>query len=81
MTEMVFGTVPLRAGDPVLPRWWRSIDKWSLTCILILFGIGLLLGLASSPPLASRNGLAPFYYVERQMVFGAMALVRCSGFR
>ena len=75
MTEMVFGTAPIRAGDPVLPRWWRSIDKWSLTCILILFGIGLLLGLASSPPLASRNGLAPFYYVERQMVFGTVALV------
>ena len=79
MTEMVFGTVPMRAGDPVLPRWWRSIDKWSLTCILILFGIGLLLGLASSPPLAARNGLAPFYYVERQMVFGAMALVAMFG--
>ncbi len=79
MTEMVFGTVPMRAGDPVLPRWWRSIDKWSLTCILILFGIGLLLGLASSPPLASRNGLAPFYYVERQMVFGAMALLSMFG--
>jgi cell division protein FtsW len=79
MTEMVFGTVPIRAGDPVLPRWWRSIDKWSLTCILILFGIGLLLGLASSPPLASRNGLSPFYYVERQMVFGTMALAAMFG--
>ncbi len=74
MTEMVFGTMPVGAGEPVLPRWWRTIDKWSLTCILILFGIGLLLGLASSPPLASRNGLDPFYYVERQMVFGALAL-------
>ena len=75
MTEMVFGTVPLRAAEPVLPRWWRTIDKWTLTCILILFGIGLLLGLASSPPLAARNGLDPFYYVERQMVFGTIALV------
>jgi len=74
MTEMVFGTVPIRAGEPVLPRWWRTIDKWSLTCILILFGIGLLLGLAASPPLASRNGLDPFYYVERQVVFGILAL-------
>jgi cell division protein FtsW len=79
MTEMVFGTVPMRAGEPVLPRWWRSIDKWSLTCILILFGIGLLLGLASSPPLAARNGLSPFHYVERQMVFGTMALAAMFG--
>ena len=75
MTEMVYGTMPIRAGEPVLPRWWRTIDKWSLTCILILFGIGLLLGLAASPPLAARNGLEPFYYVQRQLAFGILALV------
>ena len=74
MTEMVFGTMPIRAGEPILPRWWRTIDKWSLTCILVLFGIGLLLGLAASPPLAARNGLDPFYYVQRQMVFGGLSL-------
>jgi cell division protein FtsW len=75
MTEMVFGAVPMRDGEPILPRWWRTIDKWSLTCVLLLFGIGLLLGLAASPPLASRNGLDPFYYVQKQAVFGGMALV------
>ena len=46
-----------------------------MSCILILFGIGLLLGLASSPPLAARNGLDPFYYVTRQAFFGAVAMV------
>lgn len=75
MTEMVYGAVPARDGDPILPRWWRTIDKWSVSCILILFGIGILLGLAASPPLAERNGLANFYYVERQLVFGVMALI------
>jgi len=34
-----------------------------------------MLGLASSPPLAERNGLAPFHYVTRQAVFGGMAMV------
>lgn len=75
MTEMVYGSMPARAGEPVLPRWWRTIDKWSLTCILVLFGIGLLLGLAASVPLATRNGLEPFHYVQRQGLFGAMALL------
>ena len=75
MTEMVYGTVPVATGDPVLPRWWRTIDKWTLVCILGLFGIGLLLGLASSPPLASKNGLEPFHYVTRQAIFGGMAMV------
>jgi cell division protein FtsW len=75
MTEMVHGTIPVEVGDPILPRWWRTIDKWTMTCILVLFGIGLLLGLASSPPLAERNGLDPFYYVSRQAFFGGLALV------
>jgi cell division protein FtsW len=74
MTEMVYGTVPVRTGDPVIPRWWRTIDKWSMSCILMLFGIGLMLGLASSPPLAARNGLDPFYYVTRQAFFGGVAM-------
>ncbi len=75
MTEMVYGARPRTDGEPVFPQWWRSIDKVSLASILILFGIGLLLGLAASPPLAERNGLNPFYYVQRQAFFGSMALV------
>lgn len=75
MTEMVYGTIPVQSGDPILPRWWRTIDKWTLGAILALFAIGLLLGLASSPPLAARNGLNPFYYVSRQAIFGGVAMV------
>ncbi|MDT0682812.1 putative lipid II flippase FtsW [Roseicyclus sp. F158] len=74
MTEMVYGAVPMRTGDAVLPRWWRTIDKWTMSCIFLLFGVGLLLGLAASPPLAERNGLDPFYYVERQIFFGGVAM-------
>jgi len=74
MTEMVYGAVPAQRGEPILPKWWRTLDKWSMTCVLVLAGIGLLLGLAASPPLASRNGLDPFHYVERQAVFGTLAL-------
>ncbi|MDN5568973.1 MAG: cell division protein FtsW, partial [Paracoccus sp. (in: a-proteobacteria)] len=48
MTDMVFGTTPQRAGDPILPRWWRTVDKWALFCVLGLFAIRLLLGLAAS---------------------------------
>lgn len=75
MTEMVYGAVPAREGEPVLPKWWRTIDKWTLSCILILFGIGILLGLAASVPLAEKNGFGAFHYVARQAVFGGAALV------
>jgi cell division protein FtsW len=74
MTEMVFGAIPAQSGDPVLPRWWRTVDKWTLSCILALFGIGLLLGLAASPPLAAKNGFEPFHYVQRQAFFGSVAI-------
>ena len=74
MTEMAYGSVGTVEGEAVLSRWWRTLDKSVLTAILILFSIGLLLGLASSPPLAEKNGLAPFHYVYRQAMFGSLAL-------
>jgi cell division protein FtsW len=75
MTEMVYGAVQVQRGEPILPKWWRTIDKWALSCILILFAVGLLLGLASSPPLAAKNGFEPFHYVQRQAFFGCLALI------
>lgn len=79
MTEMVYGTMPAHAREPVLPRWWRTIDKWTMTVVMVLFGIGLLLGLASSVPLANRNGLEPFYYVQKQAFLGGLALLVMVG--
>ncbi len=75
MTEMVYGSAPARVVEPVLPKWWRTIDKVTLTAVLLLMAVGLLLGLAASPPLASRNGLPPFFYVQRQIVFGLMGII------
>ena len=70
MTEMVYGAVPVPTGEPILPKWWRTLDKWSMSCILMLFVLGLLLGLAASVPLAERNGFDNFHYVQRQAIFG-----------
>lgn len=81
MTEMVYGTAPMRVVEPVIPKWWRTIDRVTLTCVLLLMAVGLLLGLAASPPLASRNGLPPFFYVQRQMFFlvlGVIAMIAVS---
>jgi len=75
MTEMVYGTAPVQMGEPILPKWWRTVDKWSMSCVLMLFGCGLLLGFAASPPLAAKNGFEPFHYVQRQAVFGVAALI------
>ena len=74
MTEMAHGTVLVQSGEAILPRWWRTVDRVTITCILALFAIGILLGFAASPPLALRNGHEPFYYVSRQTFFGSVAL-------
>lgn len=74
MTEMVYGTVKHSSAEPSLSKWLYSIDRWSILCVLALFGIGLLLGLSSSPPLAAKNEYPPFYYVYKQVVFGSLAL-------
>ncbi len=74
MTEMAFGRVVQQPSDPILPRWWRTVDRVALSCILGLFLVGILLGLAASVPLANRNGLPQFYYVYKQIFFGVVAL-------
>jgi cell division protein FtsW len=75
MTEMVYGSVPSARGEPVISKWWRTIDRWTLSSIFILFAIGILLGFAASPPLAAKNGFEPFHYVQRQMMFGTFAFL------
>ena len=75
MTEMVYGGVPVRDVEPILPKWWRTVDKITLTCVLGLMGIGMLLGLAASPPLAEKNGFPYFHYVLRQGIFVGGAMV------
>lgn len=79
MTEMVYGTHPVQAGEPVLPKWWRTVDRWTLTSVLLLMGVGLILGLAASPPLAERNGFEPFHYVKRQFAFTLISAVAMVG--
>jgi len=74
MTQMVYGASPVRTGEPVLPKWWRTVDRWTLSAVLLLFAVGLLLGFAASPPLAAKTGFPPFHFVIRQAVFGAIAL-------
>jgi len=74
MTEMAHGTILVQSGEAILPRWWRTVDRITIGCVLALFAIGILLGFAASPPLALRNEREPFHYVSRQAFFGALAL-------
>ena len=74
MTEIVYGSVISQKREPILVHWWHTVDRVSLAFILGLYGIGVLLGLAASPPLAEKNGYLPLHYVNRQLIFGVLAI-------
>lgn len=74
MTEMVHGILPATTGEPVLSRWWRTVDRLTIGCILLLVAVGLVMVLAASQPLATRHELSPFFYFERHIRFVMLAL-------
>ena len=75
MTELAFKEPHLHLPDPsILGRWWRTVDRLTLSALIMLLLIGLLIGFAASPPLAEKNGLPYFHYVIRHSVFAVMAV-------
>ena len=74
MTEIVYGSVISQKREPILVHWWHTVDRVSLANVLGHYGIGVLLGLAASPPLAEKNGYLPLHYVNRQLIFGVLAI-------
>ncbi|WP_412557687.1 putative lipid II flippase FtsW [Thalassospira sp. MIT1370] len=62
-----------RADTSVLGIWWWTIDRWLLAAIILLMGIGALLVMSASPPVADRINVDSFHFVTRQFVFLGMA--------
>jgi cell division protein FtsW len=58
-----------RVERSALANWWWTVDRWLLAALGALIVLGLVLTLAASPSVAERLGMAPFYFVNRQIVF------------
>lgn len=63
-----------RADRTEFNEWWWTVDRWLLFSFMALMLLGILFGLAASPPVASRLGLSTFYFVNRQAAFLVIAL-------
>lgn len=75
MTELTFrGRVRPRGDASILGDWWHTVDRWTFGAVLLLFAVGLVLGLAASPPLAHKNDLWTYHYVVRHVVFAVIAI-------
>jgi cell division protein FtsW len=64
-----------RDEPSVLTDWWFTVDRLLLACILAIAGAGIVLSLAASPAIAIKRGLPTFHFVERQLIFTALAVV------
>jgi cell division protein FtsW len=57
-----------RAQPTLFSEWWRTIDRLTLAAVGVLMLGGIVLCLAASPPVATRIGLDPFHFVNRQVL-------------
>ncbi len=64
-----------RTDRSVVAEWWWTVDRWMLSAALLLIGLGVLLGLAASPPVAERLGLDEFHFVTRQLMYAGPAVI------
>jgi cell division protein FtsW len=70
-----------RAQSTAFNEWWWTVDRLTLAALGALMLGGIVLCLAASPPVATRIGLDPFHFVDRQVLFlmpAAIVLVAAS---
>lgn len=62
-----------RTDTSLLARWWWTIDRVTWFALMLLLAVGAVMVTAASPPVATRLGLDPFYFVTRQQLFLLLA--------
>jgi len=72
VTETYAGEHAPRA---LLPKWWRTVDLWSIGLVFMLFFIGIILSFASSPPLAEDRKVSVMFLIGKHAIFGISAFV------
>ncbi|HMN51568.1 MAG TPA: putative peptidoglycan glycosyltransferase FtsW [Xanthobacteraceae bacterium] len=58
-----------RAKRTLFGEWWWTVDRTLLGALAAIVFLGIVLLLAASPPLATRLGVDPFYFVNRQAFY------------
>ena len=64
-----------RSDTSVLGQWWWTVDRWSLLAVIALAAFGVLLAASASPAVAERLRLEPTYFLKRQAMFLAPAII------
>ncbi len=69
-----------RTDTSRMAEWWWTVDRWLLSMLLVLIGIGLVMIFAAGPAAAGRMNISnSWHFVIRQLVFLGPALVLLLG--
>ena len=64
-----------RTRRTAFASWWWTVDRLMLAAVATVMLAGIISSLAASPPVATRIGLDPFYFVHRHILYLLPALV------
>lgn len=64
-----------RADRSRFVDWWFTVDHALLAAFFTLIGLGVILSLAASPSVAASKGLPAYFFVQRHLLFAAIACV------
>jgi cell division protein FtsW len=64
-----------RSDRSLIAHWWFTVDRLLLGAILALIAAGIVVSLAASPSVALKKGLPAFHFVERHLLFTALAVM------
>ncbi len=59
----------------VFRKWLMSIDQPLLIVVLLLISIGILVSITSTPAVAIKLGLSPFYFTKQHIITLPIALI------
>lgn len=63
-----------RIDQSPVARWWWTVDRWTLSALLVLIAVGAMLSMTASPAVAVRIGYDPMHFVKRHLLAVPVAL-------
>jgi cell division protein FtsW len=64
-----------RGNKNIITSWWWTVDRLTITALVLLIAFSALMVATASPAVADRIGVESFYFVRRQLVY---ILIACT---
>ncbi len=68
-----------RTDRSAVGQWWWTVDRWTLSALVLLLVLGTVMSLAASPAVATRLGLDPYHFFYRHLTYLVPAVIVMFG--